>query len=403
MPSCVLAIELDRPDRTYRAGELLRGTVFVRVDEPCRCAGVRVDLGWRTSGRGYDDEDTETILADVPEREWSAGTEYSWEFEAALPHGPLEHTGRLLRVEWFVRASVDIPWALDPRDEVVVRLLPSAELHPAEYDHGPRFDAPTERIERPESVNLVVLVLVVGLIPLVGLVGVVAWLTSLSWFLDPKWSLALLGGGVYASWYAVTHARLGVRHIEIGSVHAHPSQRIPVKLHLRPVRGVMLRSVTAVLCGRESVRHSGTNRGSTWTTETFVEIPTRLSGIHTLAAGQRLELAGEVEVPPDAAPSFASDSNRVEWVVEFRVDAERYPLWTHEFSVAMLPSGARSIADPAERRARSPSSSAWPSRSARARSGGRRRASPRRRPGRACGTRRAAARRSRSRRVGARR
>ncbi|MCP4500914.1 MAG: hypothetical protein GY822_13215 [Deltaproteobacteria bacterium] len=36
-----------------------------------------------------------------------------------MRNGPLTYRGELLNVDWFLKARADIPWALDPKAELV--------------------------------------------------------------------------------------------------------------------------------------------------------------------------------------------------------------------------------------------------------------------------------------------
>ena len=52
MAKCDLLVELDEPNRVYRSGDKVEGTVHVTVDADVKCSGLVLSTGWKTHGRG---------------------------------------------------------------------------------------------------------------------------------------------------------------------------------------------------------------------------------------------------------------------------------------------------------------------------------------------------------------
>jgi hypothetical protein len=55
MAKCSLEIKLDCPDRTYKPGEKITGTVVVTVGPDCRCRKITLTPTWTTRGGGIED------------------------------------------------------------------------------------------------------------------------------------------------------------------------------------------------------------------------------------------------------------------------------------------------------------------------------------------------------------
>lgn len=108
------SVPSDAPDATVVAGATIAGTVRLAAAEPQKCRRVIVQVGWRTSGKGDRDESwTDHELR-------GEGTMQPGEtlaFELPVPLGPVTYRGRIVKIDWAVRARVDRPWAFDARAE----------------------------------------------------------------------------------------------------------------------------------------------------------------------------------------------------------------------------------------------------------------------------------------------
>ncbi len=122
MPSPTIDIELDPGPwqdpqwRDYRAtGGKVSGRVRVTTLEHLACRGVRLNVGWRTEGRG--DQDSQLLLDEhVHFGELPPG-EQVFPFQAELPVGPISFDGKYIKIVWFANARIDLAWKLDPKAE----------------------------------------------------------------------------------------------------------------------------------------------------------------------------------------------------------------------------------------------------------------------------------------------
>jgi hypothetical protein len=131
MSKCDVELLLD-PRNSFRAGEVIRGSVRLSAPQLVRTKGVTVELGWRVRGRGNPGS---AVVQTVTLPSGQILGEEALSFELKAPNGPVSHRGELLEVSWFVRAQVDIDWAIDPKAEVPVTLLPAVDCREP-YLHG---------------------------------------------------------------------------------------------------------------------------------------------------------------------------------------------------------------------------------------------------------------------------
>ncbi len=107
----MISFRLD--DSRARPGEQISGAVAWSADQKAPKAVV-ITAGLVTEGRGDADELTvyERTVVDP-------STEGSAEFEFVVPlDAPCTYDGQLIRARWRVAVRLDLPWAIDARDEV---------------------------------------------------------------------------------------------------------------------------------------------------------------------------------------------------------------------------------------------------------------------------------------------
>jgi hypothetical protein len=115
MAKCSIQLTLDKSDRTYAPGELITGTVVVKVLEPCRCEQLTLGWRWRVrDGSILDETHPEHLLTWNGEEEWLAGQELRYPFRLEAPLLPLTYHGHLMSVEWALRANASLFSFLGP-------------------------------------------------------------------------------------------------------------------------------------------------------------------------------------------------------------------------------------------------------------------------------------------------
>jgi hypothetical protein len=105
------------------AGDDASIEVTVSVPESHADATLEWQVGWVAHGRTTNtevvDEGTQhlgRVEADAPQ---------TWRIPFSVPReGPITYEGHLLTVSWFVRVSLDIPWAIDPKSTFPFEVVP---------------------------------------------------------------------------------------------------------------------------------------------------------------------------------------------------------------------------------------------------------------------------------------
>ena len=133
MSKCTVAVTVDGWNAdgdvapTFRLGDKISGKVDVWVNEAVRCNGLDVWLQLEPTQRGYSlPEPRETVR--LFSGQWQPG-EYEYRFE--LPSTmPPSRSGKLVGWKWVAAASIDIPWAIDPKGQAEFGLEPPPQWGP---------------------------------------------------------------------------------------------------------------------------------------------------------------------------------------------------------------------------------------------------------------------------------
>lgn len=334
MSKCDLSIRLERAPPRFLPGETVRGEVDVAVNAPCTCNDLTLWFGWRTHGKGNR---TEGMVAQISlfHGEWMPGMNQSYSFEFRVPSGPATYHGKLLNVDWYLRARADIPWAIDPKAETDL-LVEGGEGE--EYDFGPRYQPPEEIYRKADKY----LGCRVFLFSLVAAAGVIVGLFI--GFRQP-WGLLLAGLFLAAGaamilhtlWRGIAERKLGTPQVRIGASVAEGGERIPLSVRIRPRAPLRLEGVVVELRGLEEVvSGSGTNR----TTHRHVFHQTREildPGGRELLPQEEVVFEGAVEIPPDAPPTFAAPDNSLQWTILLRISIGGWPDWKRDYPLAVRP------------------------------------------------------------------
>jgi Arrestin (or S-antigen), C-terminal domain len=351
MSKCDLRIHLSKPDRTYAPGERIRGHVSVSADTAVRTKGLSVSLGWRTHGRGNKAEGPESKVQ-LYSGEWAAGEQSSYAFELVAPSGPASYHGTIVNVDHYLTARADLPWALDPKAETEILLVPPRGC--PDYDFGPAYQAPAVAL-RGESTSVWLGTLLVGgcfglpglAIMAAGVAMGVSWLRGTSGsggaypalFLLPFGAVfAVVGFGIAALLQKRNMARrkLGDPLVNVEPSLARPGDRVSVQVTVQPRASVQLNGATAVFKGVEqAVSGSGSNR--TTHTHELLQREVPLGAPPQLESGQMASFRASLELPKDAPYSFAATSNYVKWTVEIKFGIDGWPDWEREFPISVRP------------------------------------------------------------------
>lgn len=321
-----LRIHLDE-DGPFRPGERVGGRAVVPSEDGGKVSGGRVAFCWRTRGHGNVDRGEPDVEVQGPE-DIAPGGEYAIPFDFEVPAAPISASGELVSVDWVLEATVDVPWATDPKVERVVEVVPGERKIEAGtgYRSAPRQASAREgRAVASGHQTQALLGLVVG----VAFLGMVLLQISngMPWF----FALPFLGIGLFIlsrkalPWLRNRAARskIGVPAVELPSAAAR-GDRIPITVSLTPPGPVHVDEVSATLvCTESATKGSGKNSS----TKTRIAASERavLGSSEEIAAGATATWSGDIGVPLGVAPTFTAKSSSVTWQVLVRVAVKDWP------------------------------------------------------------------------------
>ncbi|GEM_PF-3003856 len=337
MAKCDVEVRLD-PTNSFRAGEVIRGSVRLHATEIVRSKGVTLEIGWRVHGKGNSGRQ---VVHSLPLLSGQFLGEEILPFEARVPNGPVSHRGQLLEITWFARAQVDIDWALDPKSEVTFVLSPAIGSSEP-YIHGnAELDIGPDSARTPGSGLGVVAWLLIAF----DLVGVFFLLLGI---LKREAGLILFGSfflviGTVALFKGLRlFRRIAAAKLGQVKVHAQPVRpragetvRLTVEVVAKP--GARVDAAHVTLRGRERVvRGSGKNRRITHH-ELHQGTQDMAGDFGPLIAGVVSRWTVDVLIPPDASPTFRESDNQVTWTMDVRLDLPGGLDWTDTVTLAVVP------------------------------------------------------------------
>jgi hypothetical protein len=320
MSRCDLQIVFDRPNRTYRPGEELSGTVHAEVNRDVRCDGLVVEHFWQTHGRGNTatgPKQTQVLF----QGDWREGETLSYPFRFTTPDGPPTYHGHYLNVDHYVHVRVDVPWAIDPKLKEEYLLLPGQHEYgnlPPSHDRQPQGKKQVLKLGLPVGVAMIV----AGLL-LVFPCGLV---------LIPLGCILLLA----ALRQSLAEKKIGKVELRLGSLRVAPGDSLPLELRFTPRKSSTLGGITARLAAvEECVSGSGTNR--TTHTHKIHEQTFTLAPQGQLTAGRPMEFRTVVPIPQTNAFSFSASDNKLTWTLEVRIDIPMWPDWVEKRTLTVRP------------------------------------------------------------------
>ena len=329
------SLQLERSD--HAPGDTLRGTVGLHLERGHEATAMDLEVYWRYKperGRPHSHlvVGTRLELGDMP-----AGT-HQVPFSMALPthHIPRSLDTEFVSISWWVKASISLPWALDPS-----MITPFEMRSESPYLHLPEQPLP-KHIERPKS--LVVFLWLGGL----GVLGVLFWMVNpLLWknVISKDESLHSLYNtiglvlavpfGLLMLWVgkeALTSSR-AIRdpRTTLEPKNPHPGQ--PFTYTFVFTSGARLRTpeVRMVLRGEVHLRKPGGRRkGFRARTKELVVLSLIVEQNQgDVSPGQTASYTGRGVIPHDADPSLYIRRMSQRWCITTTISTEDYPDWDH--------------------------------------------------------------------------
>jgi len=324
MANCDLTLRLD-DDGAFEAGTTVRGSLLVRADGDVHVDGSKVALAFETRGPGNKHRGDE-IVSLGEAFDLKDGEELSIAFALELPREPITMSGTIVSVVWGLRATLDVPWAFDPKAELEIEVVapsrtPTSEpSDPDEPVAEPAASAPRSTWSRAAPYVLGVLIVAIFLIRLES-----DQLARKKTF--GSYQLILLAVGVgYVTW------RFGGRHflnrfaartmgepeVHVASEHAHRGASLGVTVTMAPPTDFDLAGISARAVCTETAYSGGGRDRRTREHRTEGDL-VHLAGATSLSRSVKRTFTAQVVLPPDASPTFDVPSNHIGWEIEIRV------------------------------------------------------------------------------------
>jgi len=329
MSKCDLQIVFDRPDRTFRGGDEVTGTVHVRVNQEVRCNGLVVEHFWQTHGRGNTATGPKQKQV-LFQGNLRAGETLSYRFTFPVPNGPPTYHGTYLNVDHYVAAHVDIPWAFDPKCREEYVLLPCGR----DWGYRPALTNASQNFKKFFSmagVPVGVLLIVLGLI----------FPCPFALFLIPAGCIAIF----FSLRKILAEKKIGTVKLSWGALTASPGESFPLEIRFTPRHSSALNGITAKLVGVERcVSGSGTNKHTH--THKLYERTVPLVQACQVTAGRPVRVQGNVPIPQTDAFSFSAHDNDLIWSLEVRVDIPMWPDWIEKRVLTVRPPAEAEFVEP---------------------------------------------------------
>lgn len=339
MAKCELHIVLERPEKTYKVGEKIKGAVEVGANDDCECRELTLTPCWRTQGKGNKDsnQDESQVLF---KGAWHAGQSASYPFELDAPYGPLTYEGKLFSIHWHLRAHADLPHALDAEVEEAF-LLGRGKIPPEADEEDASAGSPRSlEFQVPPNLALGVgaAITVLCLYVLwhfrdVFTRGVPRGSHVLMFMMFAAFGL-LIGGSiiVHGIRHVIMARTLGPVDAQLSSDELSPGDTATLTIRFRPRGEIELTEATLNLTATEKVvKGSGKNKRTL--TGIVHEEKITLASERRMMPEEGAVLEGTLHLPPTAPPTFSGSSNSLEWKVDVRLNLRRLPDWRREFWV----------------------------------------------------------------------
>ena len=109
---CILQVQFERADRTYRPGERITGKIEILSGAQSRCRGITLVPRWVARGVGPEDTAREEPLV-LPGGIWRDNEKLTYAFDLPAPAGPLTYQGDSFQIEWLLDVNADLAMTAD--------------------------------------------------------------------------------------------------------------------------------------------------------------------------------------------------------------------------------------------------------------------------------------------------
>lgn len=326
MAKCDLSIELDDPKRLHPGGGKITGVLRVDADKDVNCKGLEIKSLWKTHGRGNVASgvaETQTLFAG----QWRAGQQEEYRFELDIADWPPSYHGSYLNVDHYVEARAKIPWGFDPKASEPFLMRPTCGPEGAAVKNSATELGKTAGC----IIGLVIMCIFSGIaVAMFQSMGIFALL----FVIVP----GMIGGTIWFLKVFLPKWALGEVTCELNGDVFSPGENVTGELCIRPKKDVSINGVSMIFRAAE-VCISGSGSNQTTHTNVFIENDETLQDSTVLKAGTENRFPISIAVPADAPYSLTLSDNKITWTTNLRVDIPRWPDWTKDLAISVVPSG----------------------------------------------------------------
>jgi len=331
--SCQLRLLITDRRTHYQRGDTISGKVLLDVSKPTQIAGLDLETFWTSSGEGSNDKSL-SPKGCLFRGEIAVGHhEFDFSFEVNEP--VYSYYGELFTIRWYIRASADIRWSVNPTDQQEYIYTPVDKYAQHNITNQADFQLMPALATLPKPVIWAGLAAagVGGISFLAGSGGLaMSWLTQV----DKLVLLAGVGAGtVYgASFLGNSHDKLSDVFIERTFVSLDRRTCSPGETFNAGIELAVARNCKPKLCQFElscvevAQQIVGTRQV---TTEHITYLDTKTLPLpKTLQKNKQYDLSSSFTIPPGASQTFHAKNNRLEWRIELTIVFNRLLKWQEE-------------------------------------------------------------------------
>ncbi|MBW2703104.1 MAG: hypothetical protein JRF33_19950 [Deltaproteobacteria bacterium] len=345
MSKCDIFLHLDKP--RFRQLEEITGEVRVRVNKDCKCKELVLSTRWLTKGKGdLDAGDGHNIT--LFRGSWKAGKEYKYPFSMATPAGPCTYDGKLIFVNWTLKAQADIPWAIDPKDKKPFSLGPGPVSN---YFAGRSFRPPTaQTVSLRQTKQTILGIIITSIVSMSILAHLLNASFSMTRLLLEIFAIAVgVGLAAFSPMRRLLASRkLGKVSVYLPSYMVHPGGELPLTVTVEGGKGQVIKKVFTTLKAVEAATYEQTrsmsddHRRSSVTRHNTVfsrRFTSSVDGVgrRAMSKGGSMRKDIRVSIPEDAAPSFKLGHNRLTWYLSVQLEIPDWPDWEKTMMIAVIP------------------------------------------------------------------
>lgn len=331
-----LHIVFEQPERRFEPGDEIKGQVVVVVEKDTRCKGLKVTQQWQTHGKGNTTRGvpTEQLLF---EGEWTPG-KYHYPFVFTAPLWPFTYHGDYLNVDWYIKATADVPWAFDPSSEEEFLLRwPENGVPEGQVNRALVIASFGREVIQSNRGSL--LGLFAGGIALFGtvflVIGLVTGIFEFFFFTGITYLFATVL--VFAMIkIKMASSKVGDVELSLDPSPAYPGASVVARMAFTPQSDAQINAITATIKGQEVVvRGSGTNRTTYRNTVHEETISLHPGGL--VPRGEPIDVTGVFAIGEGAPLSFEASDNELSWDITYHIDIARWPDWRESKSFVINP------------------------------------------------------------------